>query len=69
MDAAASLHHIYSLGAHPKIIRAIMPHADIGTTLLLYISTPDSDSRAAMEKLEERIRNTPSGVNMDGKPA
>src|SRR5882672_8891370 len=43
--------NLYSLGIAPKIIQAILRHADIGTTLQFYVQTQQAESRAALEKL------------------
>ena len=48
--------NLFGLGVNPKVIAAILRHGDISTTLQFYVQTPDSESRAAMEKLEESIR-------------
>jgi integrase len=54
--------NLFAMGANPKVIAAIMRHQSISITLQHYIKTPDAESRAAMEKLEAKIRNRPSGV-------
>lgn len=58
--------NLFSLGVNPKVIQALLRHGDISTTLEFYVRTPDSESRAALEKLEDRIRNRPSGVVLNG---
>jgi integrase len=53
--------NLFSLGVNPKVVAAILRHSDVATTLQWYIKTPDAETRAAMDKLENRIRNAPSG--------
>jgi integrase len=48
--------NLYGLGVHPKVIQALLRHGDISTTLQFYVQTPDSESRAALQKLEESIK-------------
>jgi len=43
--------NLYSLGVAPKVIQAILRHSDIATTLSFYVETPESESRAALDKL------------------
>jgi hypothetical protein len=43
------------MGVNPKLIQAILRHSDIQTTLALYIQVPDNETRAAMEKLEQKF--------------
>jgi integrase len=45
--------NLYELGVKPKVIQAILRHADIGTTLSYYVSTPDAESREALKQLDE----------------
>ena len=59
--------NLFDLGVNPKVIAAILRHGDIGRTLQYYVQTPDSESRLALAKLEEKIRNAPFGVLMNGK--
>jgi integrase len=44
--------NLYSLGVKPKVIQAILRHADIGTTLAYYVETPDEEAREAISKIE-----------------
>ena len=60
--------NLFELGVNPKVIAAILRHGDVSTTLQYYIQTSDTEARRALEKLEEKIRNAPSGVFMNGKP-
>jgi integrase len=46
---------LYSLRVEPKVIQAILRHSDIGTTLAYYVQTPDSESRGALEKIENAV--------------
>jgi integrase len=59
--------NLFSLGVNPKVIAGILRHSDISTTLEFYIKTPDSEAREAMDKLEARIRNAPSGLSIGGQ--
>jgi integrase len=43
--------NLYALGVKPKVIQAILRHSDIATTLDLYVETPESESREALDKL------------------
>ena len=45
--------NLYSCGVAPKVIQAILRHSDIGTTLQYYVSTPDAESREALQKIED----------------
>lgn len=45
--------NLYSCGVAPKVIQAILRHSDIGTTLAYYVSTPDAESREALQKIED----------------
>lgn len=45
--------NLYALGVAPKVVQAILRHANVSTTLDLYIKTVDPQSQAAMRKLEE----------------
>lgn len=47
--------NLYSCGVTPKVIQAIMRHSDIGTTLAYYVATPDAESRAALQKIEDLL--------------
>jgi len=47
--------NLYSLGVAPKVIQAVLRHSDIGTTLSYYVQTPDDESRAALQKIEDWI--------------
>jgi integrase len=44
--------NLYALSVPPKIIQAILRHADISTTLKYYVQTNEPASREALEKLE-----------------
>jgi integrase len=45
--------NLYSLGVAPKVIQAILRHSDIGTTLAYYVGVPDSESKEAMQRIED----------------
>ena len=51
--------NLYSLGVRPRVIQAIMRHADIGTTLGYYVQTPDAESRKTLQMIEETLRRKP----------
>jgi integrase len=59
--------NLFALGVNPKIVGAILRHSGIAMALQFYIKTPDSESREAMHKLEDKIRNMPSGVLVNGR--
>ncbi len=59
--------NLFSLGVNPKVIQAMLRHGDVSTTLQFYVKTQDSETRQAMEKLEERIKARPSGVLIGGR--
>jgi integrase len=48
--------NLFSMGVNPRIIAGILRHSGLATALAHYIKTPPEESRAAMLKLEERIR-------------
>ena len=52
--------NLYTLGGQPKVIQAILHHADIGTTLAFYVATPDEESRSALTKIEEAYQSSMS---------
>jgi integrase len=43
--------NLYTLGAKPKVIQAILRHSDLATTLGFYVETPEAESREALDKL------------------
>lgn len=45
--------NLHRLGVPDKIIQAILRHADISTTMNLYVKTVPADTAAAMRLLEE----------------
>jgi integrase len=45
--------NLYACGVSPKVIQSILRHSDIGVTMQYYVSTPDEESRAALQKIEE----------------
>jgi integrase len=49
--------NLYSCGVAPKVIQAILRHSDIGVTLQYYVETPDRESREALQKIEDWVRN------------
>jgi integrase len=48
--------NLYGMGVNPKLIAAILRHADIGTTLEYYVQTPDNETRDALQKLETKFK-------------
>jgi integrase len=44
--------NLYSLGAKPKIIQAILRHSDIATTLGYYVEVPEHETLEALKSLE-----------------
>lgn len=53
--------NLYGLGVKPKVIQAILRHADIGTTLSYYVSTPDAESREALKQMDEWFSDAEPG--------
>jgi integrase len=49
--------NLYELGVKPKVIQAILRHSDIGTTLTYYVETQDTESRKALEMIEELFQD------------
>ena len=47
--------NVSSCGVEPKIIQAILRHSDIGTTMNIYVQPPDTEARAALQKIEDLI--------------
>jgi integrase len=54
--------NLLSLGTDPRLVAAILRHADVSTTLQFYSVTTDKQARAAMDKLEDAIRNRPGDL-------
>jgi integrase len=50
--------NLYSAGVSPKIIQAILRHSDIHTTLQVYVQTPDTEAREALQKIEDQLTAT-----------
>jgi integrase len=61
--------NLLELGINPMTIARILRHSDVTTTLAFYAKSRDAESRIAMDKLEEKIRNRKSGVLIGGKEA
>jgi hypothetical protein len=40
----------------------LLAYCDVTTTLAFYAKSRDAESRTVMDKLEEKIRNRPSGI-------
>jgi integrase len=55
--------NLYALEVSPKVIASILRHAGIGTTLQFYVQTPDSESKAALNKMKnvlwKKIKDAP----------
>ena len=47
--------NLYRLGVSPKVIQAILRHANVSTTATYYIKTAEADVQSAMTMLEDRI--------------
>jgi integrase len=48
--------NLFDLGVHPKVIQGLLRHGDISTTMSFYIRERDTETRAALQKLEDAIR-------------
>jgi integrase len=57
--------NLLSLGTDPRLVAAILRHSDVSTTLQFYSVTTDKQARAAMDKLEDAIRNRPTDLSVD----
>jgi integrase len=44
--------NLYALGVPDKVIQAILRHAEVSTTMNIYVKTDAAQSQAAMNKLE-----------------
>jgi integrase len=47
--------NLYSCGVTPKVIQAILRHSDESTTMDFYIQPPDSEARAALQKMDDLL--------------
>lgn len=47
--------NLYRLGVQPKVIQAILRHANVSTTATYYIKTGEADVQSAMTALEDHI--------------
>lgn len=59
--------NLLEVGVNPVVAARILRHGDVSTTLAFYARARDAESRDAMRKLEEKIRNRPSGVLIGGE--
>jgi integrase len=48
--------NLYRLGVPDKRIQAILRHANLGTTMNIYVKNVDADSVRAMKALEKSVR-------------
>ncbi len=48
--------NLFDLGVHPKVIAAILRHSDVSTTMQHYIKERDTETRAALQRLEDSFR-------------
>jgi integrase len=48
--------NLYAMGVKPATIAAILRHSDISTTLGWYVEVPETDTRAALDKLNVLMR-------------
>jgi integrase len=51
-----------AIGTPPAIIAKVLRHSDPRITLAFYAKAKENESREAMQKLEKRIRERPTGV-------
>jgi integrase len=47
---------LLDLGVPPHIVRDIVGHADIGVTMTIYAHASLEEKRAALRKLDERLK-------------
>jgi len=47
--------NLSSCGVEPRIIQAILRHSDIGTTMNIYVQPPDTEARAALDKIADLL--------------
>ena len=47
---------LLGLGVPPRIVRDIVGHADIDVTMTIYAHAPLDEKRAALRKLDDRLR-------------
>lgn len=47
---------LLDLGAPPHVVREIVGHADLGVTMLIYAHAAHEEKRAALGRLDERLR-------------
>ncbi len=50
--------NLFSCGVQPRIIQQILRHSDVSTTLSIYVQPPSDEARAAMQKIEDWMKNT-----------
>ena len=55
--------NLLELDVDPVLVAALTRHKSVATTLAFYAKARKKETRAAMEKLEERIRNRATGVS------
>jgi len=48
--------NLYRIGVSDKVIQAILRHANLSTTMNVYVKTVDGDSVKAMKALENSVR-------------
>jgi integrase len=61
--------NLLAIGTPPATIAKILRHSDPRITLAFYAKANESESRAAMDKLEKHIKNLPSGMLVGGQEA
>ncbi len=59
--------NLLELQVNPVTVARILRHGGVAVTLGFYAKAREAESRAAMNKLEEKIRNRKSGVRIGGK--
>jgi hypothetical protein len=56
-----------AIGTPPVTIAKILRHSDPRITLAFYAKANENESRAATDKLEKHIKNSPSGMLVGGQ--
>jgi integrase len=53
--------NLYGLGVKPKVVRAILRHSDLATTMNYYVDAPDNEAAEAMARLSELMAGSSTG--------
>jgi integrase len=59
--------NLAALDVNPLLIASLKRHGDVSTTMQQYVKARKKEARKQMEKLQEDIRNRPTGVLIGGK--